>query len=46
MNHTGTALAGVTADMRTSQTKCFSEECYKKRIVCNVMAYRLAIYLH
>ena len=46
MNHTGAALAGVTADMRTSQTKCFSKERYKKRIIRNVMAYRLAIHLH
>jgi len=46
MDHTGAALAGVTADMRTSQAKCFSQERYKKRVICNVMAYRLAIYLH
>jgi hypothetical protein len=39
-------LAGVASDMCASQAKYFSKECDKKRVVCDVMAYRLAIYLH
>ena len=46
MDYAGATLAGVTAYVSAGESKCLAQECDKKCVVCDVMAYRLAIYLH
>ena len=46
MDYAGATLAGVTTYMSSGKSKCLAQECDKKCVVCDVMAYRLAIYLH
>ena len=46
MDYAGATLAGVTAYVSAGESKCLAQECDKKCVICDVMAYRLAIYLH
>ena len=46
MDYAGATLAGVTTYVSTGKSKCLAQKCDKKCVVCDVMAYRLAIYLN
>jgi hypothetical protein len=46
VNHTGAALAGVTADMRSSETKIFAKELDKQQTRFDLAGYPFSVHGH